>query len=110
MLMTHLEVYNKINQLPPNMLDEVENYINFLLQKYQKAQFPNYDETEKQKQSLKTISPAPNLPKKLGPFAEQQEDTKDDNPFLEKLLTVKISAPSDFAENLDAYLTGEKII
>lgn len=28
--------------------------------------------------------------------------------LMEKLKTVKISAPSDFAENIDAYLNGEK--
>ncbi|EDN67168.1 hypothetical protein BGP_2773 [Beggiatoa sp. PS] len=113
--MTHLEVYNKINQLPLNVLDEVEDYIDFLLQKYQKAQFPNFDETHlksltlERKQQVKTISSIPKA-NELELIAEKQEDTKDDSPFLEKLLTVKISAPSDFAENIDAYLVGEKPI
>ena len=30
--------------------------------------------------------------------------------LMEKLSTVKISAPHDFAENLEAYLNGEKTI
>jgi hypothetical protein len=111
-LMTHLEVYKKINQLPVNLLNEVEDYVDFLLQKYQKAQFPNFDETHiksltlELKQPVKTISSIP----KANELEEKPKDTKDDSPFLEKLLTVKISAPSDFAENIDAYLVGEKPI
>ncbi|EDN66878.1 hypothetical protein BGP_4901 [Beggiatoa sp. PS] len=40
-LMTHLAIHNKINLLPLNLLAEVEDYVDFLLQKHQKVQLSN---------------------------------------------------------------------
>jgi len=39
--MTHLAIHNKINLLPLNLLAEVEDYVDFLLQKHQKVQLSN---------------------------------------------------------------------
>jgi len=34
--------------------------------------------------------------------------TKTKKPLLKALSEIKVSAPADFSENIDAYLTGEK--
>ena len=37
-----------------------------------------------------------------------QKPAKKEPSLMEKLKSIKIQAPADFSENIDAYLTGEK--
>ena len=51
--MNHLSIYRKINQLPITLIAEIEDYIDFLLQKYQNVQLPKISKAE----SVQNIPP-----------------------------------------------------
>jgi hypothetical protein len=52
--MTHLAIQNKINQLPLNLLAELEDYVDFLLQKHQKVQLKNRLQSSPKSLTLKS--------------------------------------------------------
>ncbi|EDN66876.1 hypothetical protein BGP_4899 [Beggiatoa sp. PS] len=80
--MTHLAIHNKINLLPLNLLAEVEDYVDFLLQKYQKIELSNQLETDAdsltleqiQQLVLQTIPPEQDLANEL--IAERRQEAK----------------------------------
>ena len=76
--MSYLSLHDKINQLPFNLLGEVENYIYFLLQKHRQARFSQTTELltleEIQEIVTKRIPPEENLADEL--IAERRQEAK----------------------------------
>jgi hypothetical protein len=80
--MTHLAIQNKINQLPLNLLAEVEDYVDFLLQKHQKVQLKKRLQSDSdsltleqiQQLVLQTIPPEQDLADEL--IAERRQEAK----------------------------------
>jgi len=76
--MNHLAIYKKINQLPVNLITEVEDYIDFLLQKHQNVQLPKISKAEslpkEQSQPIVVQNIPPDLANEL--IAEKRQEIK----------------------------------
>jgi hypothetical protein len=105
-------IQSKIGILPEQKQAEVLNFVNFLIASQTEI---NPEQESDVQPKLKRVlglnkgeistSEDFNNPLCLEHLIEQSATTKS---LFSRLKQIKISAPADFSENLDAYLNGEK--
>ena len=105
-------IQSKIGILPEQKQAEVLNFLNFLIASQTEISPQQESDAQPKRQRVLDLNKGEismsenfNDPLSLEHSIEQSAPTKS---LFSRLKQIKISAPADFSENLDAYLNGEK--
>jgi hypothetical protein len=105
-------IQSKIGILPEQKQAEVLNFLNFLIASQSEVHSQQESDAQPKRQRVLGLNKGEiwmsddfNDPLSLEHPIDRSTPTKS---LFSRLKQIKISAPADFSENLDAYLNGEK--